>query len=161
MLNLFRIRAVWPELLFTLTNKKNNMRYFLFSLALSTLFACSQPSRPMSGNDARPRLEERQWQLIILNQQAITLSPKPYFLIKGASVKGNLGCNSFTGDVRLDGPTMVFSNLISLLKACEGIEVEKDFMEVLLATNGYRQNSDTLFLLRDQRDLAMMLGTKQ
>ncbi len=136
------------------------MRYYLFAIALYTLIACSQPARPMLGNDALPRLEERQWQLSILNQQAITLSPKPYFLIKGTSVKGNAGCNSFTGNVRVDGRTMVFTNLISLLMACDGMEVEKGFMEVLRATNEYRQNSDTLFLLRDQRPLAMLLGTK-
>ncbi len=137
------------------------MRYFLFAIALHSLITCSQPARPLSGKDGLPRLEERQWQLTILNQQAITFSPKPYFLIKGTSVKGNAGCNSFTGNVRIDGSTIVFSNLISLLMACEGKEIEKGFMEVLRLTNGYRQNSDTLFLLRDQRPLAILLGTKQ
>lgn len=136
------------------------MKYLVFAVVIYILNACSQPTRPMSGNDAFPRLEERQWQLTILNQQAITLSPKPYFLIIGTTVKGNAGCNSFTGNVQVDGHTMVFSNLISLLMACEGTEVEKNFMDVLRTTNGYRQNSDTLFLLSDQRPLAMLLSKK-
>lgn len=136
------------------------MRYFLFAIALYTLNACSQPARPMPGKDTLPHLEERQWQLTILNQRAITHTPKPYFLIKGTSVEGNGGCNSFTGTVKVDGPAISISNLISLLTACEAIETEEGFLEVLRVTNGYRQNSDTLFLLKDQHSLAMLLATK-
>lgn len=137
------------------------MRYFLFALALFTLIACSQRERAMSGKDALPHLEERKWQLVNLNQQAVTLSSKPYFLIKGTSVEGNAGCNSFTGSVKVDGSIIAFSKLTSLLMTCDAIQIEKEFIEALLEVNGYRQNTDTLFLLRDQRPLAVLLNTPE
>lgn len=136
------------------------MRYFLFYFSLFTLIACSQPAKPIISKDTLPHLEEKQWQLNMLNQQVIPLSSKPFFIIKGFSVQGNGGCNSFTGNVRVNGSTIAFTNIISLLMACDALETEKGFMEVLGATNKYRQISDTLFLFKDQHPLAMLLGTK-
>jgi heat shock protein HslJ len=58
---------------------------------------------------------------------------------KDGSVRGNLGCNSFTSTVKVSGSSITFGNIASTRKLCPGPEMnlEREMLKVLDGTVAY------------------------
>jgi heat shock protein HslJ len=96
-------------------------------------------------------IEEKYWKLTQLNGRPISFTgnKEPYMILKSAdsSVKGFAGCNGFGGhfDLRA-GNRIAFSKMISTMMACQDLDLERQFMEVLGKADNYSQHGDTLYL---------------
>ena len=83
-------------------------------------------------------ITEKYWKLVELNGQKITpnenQTKEPHFILKREEnrVMGHGGCNSFHGTYELlEGGRIRFSKIASSLMACDVMETEKQFLQVL------------------------------
>jgi heat shock protein HslJ len=59
---------------------------------------------------------------------------------------GNVGCNGFGGDYKMDGDTITFGPIVSTMMACENPIAEQEFavLKTFTETASYTLNADTL-----------------
>lgn len=98
---------------------------------------------------------EKYWKLVELRGKKVTpfenQNREPHFILKeiDKNVIGHGGCNSFHGVYELStGNRIRFSKMASTLMACENMELEKEFLDVLEMADNYYVNVDTLQLNR-------------
>src|SRR5262249_53529586 len=72
----------------------------------------------------------------------------PTTVFTGATVAGNGGCNTFNGQVTVNGPAITFSGVSSTQKACEApaSTVESAYFAALNAVTQYAVSGSTLIL---------------
>jgi heat shock protein HslJ len=106
------------------------------------------------------RLENTYWKLVELNGRPITTSPnrpEAYFQLDSRKkrLQGNSGCNIITGGYELSGDRITFTKIISTKMAChEGMEIEREFLKALEASNNLRLTGENLELYGDDKLLA-------
>lgn len=98
---------------------------------------------------------EKYWKLVELRGKKVAHSEnqkrEPHFILKEIDKKviGHGGCNSFHGEYEvLAGDRIRFSKMASTLMACEDMETEREFLDVLEMADNYYVNGDTLQLNR-------------
>lgn len=98
---------------------------------------------------------EKYWKLVELRGKKVIPSEnqnrEPHFILKEPDKKvvGHGGCNSFHGEYELlTGDRIRFSKMASTLMACEGMETEREFLDVLEMADNYYVDGDTLQLNR-------------
>lgn len=95
------------------------------------------------------------WKLIEVNGKKIAKQLKePYMVITDNKVKGNGGCNSFSGSVKITPMNqIVFQNLVSTKMACMDngrSSTESLFFNALSSADQYQINQDTLSLSKNR-----------
>jgi len=127
--------------------------YWIF-IAVSIFAGCSHKNLPPASpsNNIMP-LTETYWKLTELMGQQIVkkddLNKEMHLILKkeGNRVSGHGGCNSFMGSYSIeDGNRISFSQLAGTLMACNNMEREKEFMEVLQKVDNYTINGKMLSL---------------
>lgn len=78
----------------------------------------------------------------------------------GGAVNGNGGCNTFRGDVEIEGSTMKFGQLASTMMACEGAKSTQEalFHAALSQTTSYSVQNGELALLDAVGTIVARLG---
>ena len=138
-------------------------RVFLFAAALAafaafTLAACS-------GGAAGSPVGE--WRLVSYGPTAsqtpaaMGVDTNINFASNG-QVMGNVGCNSFSGDYRVNGSQITFEPIISTLMACEdpiGTQ-EAEVFRVFASTVSFQVNEDSLTVTTADGASAVVLERK-
>lgn len=102
-------------------------------------------------------IQNKYWKLIELNGRPVKVSDKfrrePHFILRADStINGHGGCNGFGGNYQLEGMNGVrFSQLMSTLMACEGVEFEPEYFRMFEEIDNYTLKSDTLSLNKGKR----------
>ena len=100
----------------------------------------------------------KEWILLKLNGKAVSLdtsSPKQPHLIfqKDNRVSGNLGCNTFGGNLELQSDNGIrISEIAATQIACTNLEVEQLFLEALKNAKSFAVESNTLTLSNDKKE---------
>ncbi len=126
------------------------------------LFHLSQQGQRISGENADryillknltdARIENKRWQLSELMGQAVVPDPgqKTAYLqfdSENARVAGNASCNNFFGSYELrEGDRINLSQLGSTMMACQNMNTESAFLQVLQKADNYAVKDDTLSL---------------
>jgi heat shock protein HslJ len=109
-------------------------------------------------------LEDGKWMLESVGNRRTLVAIEGAFLIfdkAKRSAGGNSGCNSFGGNYKASGSTLKMSKMIMTMMACnEGgkMEVEREFMDGLRATNRYEIRDGRLFLYKGRTLLLTLRG---
>jgi heat shock protein HslJ len=113
-----------------------------------------QSSAPTSSAGAAAiTLENTYWKLVSLHGQPIVVVEKkrePYLILQAARQQliGSSGCNRLLGAYKLDGEQLTFERTAGTLMACkQGMEQERDFLDVLAAVKHWRIAGQQLELL--------------
>jgi putative lipoprotein len=113
---------------------------------------------------AQEGLAEVTWTLSELGGTPVAEGVTTTFLVSAdGRASGNGGCNSYGGDVVLDGHKMLIENLFSTMMACEepAMDQEAAFLAAVEGTRAYHVSGDTLFLLDDAGNkLATLTSTE-
>jgi heat shock protein HslJ len=88
-----------------------------------------------------------------LNGELVELpanSPEVYIMFKTdkpGQLAGNNGCNTFFGGYEIMGDTLILSDVMQTLKACQDpfAELETQFMEVVYAVDSYAGDYEKLY----------------
>lgn len=105
-----------------------------------------------------PGLYGKEWILLELNGKAVLLDttfPKQPHLIfeKENRISGNLGCNSFGGNLELQPDNGIkISEIAATQMACPNLEIEQTFLEVLKSAKSFAVESNTLTLSNDKKE---------
>ena len=135
----------------------------LYLVGEEKLFKPDKEGKRIQGNQADQyilkkegnEIVEKYWKLVELRGKKVTppenQNREPHFILKELDRKviGHGGCNSFHGEYELSaGDRIRFSKMASTLMACEDMETEKEFLNVLEMADSYYVNGDTLQLNR-------------
>lgn len=96
-------------------------------------------------------LTDKYWKLIEINgKKTGKMIHQPYMVIHDQQVRGNGGCNTFSGSVKISPMNrIVFQNLVSTKMACmgdDGSRTESLFFDALNKADQYLIQNDTLTL---------------
>ena len=100
----------------------------------------------------------KEWALLELNGKAVSLDtsfPKHPHLIfeKDNRVSGNLGCNSFGGNLELQSDNGIrISEIAATHMACPNLEIEQAFLETLQNAKSFAVDNNTLTLSNDKKE---------
>jgi heat shock protein HslJ len=108
-------------------------------------------------------LQNTHWQLIELNGKKIAANAasKPMYLVfkSDSTVKGNGGCNSFSGGYATGKNNEIsFGELVRTNVLCPAIEYERNYLNALAKTNHYQIMGNTLSLQNKFTVLAKFSG---
>lgn len=147
-----------------ITLKKLDGNLFnIYAAGENKLTQLDQNGNPITGKQADQYIlykefaviTEKYWKLVELYGQPVVMKGElnreshMVLSIEGNRVSGNGGCNNFSGTYELlEGDRIKFSGMSSTLMACENMETEKGFMEVLGAADNYNVTADTLKLYK-------------
>ena len=122
------------------------------------------PTAPPAADDNRnafekivndPSIENRRWQLVEINGRPVASPPGSagaYFELDGAQarVTGNASCNQFFGTYELmAGNRLRFApNLGATMMACDALEQEREFLDMLPRVDNYTLGDGVLSLNR-------------
>lgn len=120
-------------------------------LAVLLLAACHRGPHAAGPGDAAPLLQT-QWRLAALGDRAVDMAEdrRPDFTLdaKENRISGFTGCNRMSGEYVLSGSELKFDRMISTKMACvETMELERDFLNAMEATVGWRMAEGRLELL--------------
>lgn len=140
---------------------------FIIALAIGAI-ACNNSSKEdnNSGNtvteqkasSSAPDLYGKEWVLLELNGKAVSLDTsfpqKPRLVFeKDNRVSGNLGCNSFGGNLELQSDNGIkISEISATQMACPNLEVEQMFLDALQKAKSFAVESNTLILSNDKKE---------
>lgn len=127
-------------------------------MSLIILSACNS-SKPAAspGNASTPSLTGTYWKLTELNGKPVGDAEEGkrreiYLSLtsKENRVSGNAGCNGFGGTYTLqaDGFRLSFSQMMRTQMACDGLDLENEFMGILEKTDSYYITNNILQLNR-------------
>ena len=126
---------------------------YLAAAAIVSLSACNSTKK--AGGKSAATLKDTYWKLVELNGKPIKddADRKEVFLFfssKENHAGGNGGCNGYGGSYELkdNGFSLRFGNMIRTQMACPGLELEDEYLKVLENTDSYYVYSDTLQLNR-------------
>ena len=126
-------------------------------LLLATLLLGAGCSVPMQETTPRATLENTTWKLLELRGQPARVAPNesaPNLLLDPAKkqVRGNTGCNGYSGRYELTGDTLRFGPLLSTRRACADPEMnrqESAFLKALDETRAWQITGEALVLTGD------------
>ena len=136
----------------------SQLKQFLIILfAFSILLSCNSTKKStdtgISSANPNAELTETYWKLTELMGEPIVMTPgtktEMRMILKkeGNQVSGNGGCNSFRGSYTLlEGSRLSFSPLVSTRMACDNMEKETTFMELLQKADNYTIQGNVLNL---------------
>ena len=110
------------------------------------------------------RLENKKWVLESIGSTSVSKTGRTAFIAfdkAKASAGGNSSCNVFGGSYTASGSTLKITEVISTMRACiedERMDIERQFLDALRATNRYKIQNEKLILYRDDRLLLTMTG---
>jgi len=150
---------------------------FIIALALGAI-ACNDNSKQDNNSEtvvvgekaeihpSTPELYGKEWILLELNGKAVLLDttfPKqPYLIFQQENrVSGNLGCNSFGGNIEVQSNNRIkISEIASTQMACPNLEVEQTFLETLQNAKSFAVEGNTLMLSNDKKETTAKLRAK-
>jgi heat shock protein HslJ len=126
----------------------------LFLACNSTKKNISIPGKDnMASMQKNTTLADSYWKLVELRGKPVqTVSPdekqiRIKFIQEGNKVEGFGGCNGFGGNYTTKNDFNIsISNIISTMIACQDLETENEFFNVLKTADNYYLNGDTLYL---------------
>lgn len=121
-------------------------------LVVLVLAACQRGPHAAGPGDAAPPLLQTQWRLAALGERDVELAEdrRPDFTLEAeeSRLSGFTGCNRMSGEYVLSGSELKFDRMISTKMACvETMELERDFLNAMQATAGWRMAEGRLELL--------------
>lgn len=125
------------------------MKNLFLSISTAVILAsCGTMSSPSTSKvgKSQPSLANTKWIL------ADNVKGKvPTMNIEGEKINGNAGCNNYFGTVQLDATTGNFSagQMGSTKMACDNMNVEQNFMDMVAKANKYVVSGNTLELYKD------------
>lgn len=133
-----------------------SLLYYLGSFILLIFFASScmsKPSTPTPPTQANSDITGKTWKLTELHGKPIALknpASNPYFKLNMADMRyeGKGGCNGVGGtfEIKPDMMRIKFNQGMSTMIACDDLETERAYINVLLAADNYSVNGNTLTL---------------
>ncbi|TPV34765.1 META domain-containing protein [Paucihalobacter ruber] len=131
-----------------------------FKVGENQLFMLDQEGNRITGDLAEKyilkkdqvEITEKYWKLVELNGQPVTTGKgnrEAYLILKSENNRahGNGSCNMFNGNYELmEGNRIKFSKMASTLMACQDMETERNFMNVLETADNYNLTETTLVL---------------
>ncbi|MCK0155678.1 META domain-containing protein [Cellulophaga sp. F20128] len=130
---------------------------FCTTLVLFTSCNSSQKNKPTTDTkeespaieitDKNTTMKNTKWKLMTL--MGLDVSDKQAFITfsEDNTVFGNTGCNSFNGNYEdLPGLKVSIGQMAATLRACEDMEIEKQFMAVLEKADNYSLQGITMSL---------------
>ena len=135
------------------------MTQLFFLLFIAVLSACNgtKHSAATSHTDSTASLTGTYWKLTELNGKPIGEAEEGkrrevYLTLasKENKVSGNAGCNGFGGTYTLqpDGFRLGFSQMMRTQMACDGLDLENEFMAILEKADSYYITNNVLQLNR-------------
>ena len=128
------------------------MKRSIALLALLALTACAITSR-----DATTELPGTSWTLVDLDgEEPIGEPPPSISFTDEGTVTGSTGCNSFNGEVAIDGSELTFGPLATTRMACVDpavAEQEQAFLLAIEGVTGYTVDSDGRLVLEGDASL--------
>jgi heat shock protein HslJ len=106
----------------------------------------------LSKNPTDPRLEGKKWILVELRGKPVVQKEGNregfiQFDMETSSASGNSTCNSFSGGYELKGQNQItFGNIAATMMACEEMETERAFYEVLKQADNYSVSDTSMTL---------------
>ena len=104
-------------------------------------------------SDMENVITDKYWKLITLDGQPVTMADgqerETYFTLKSNdnTIAGFAGCNNFHGTFALeDGNRIKFGTIATTMKACNGITIEHDYLQVFNTADNYTIVDDVLSL---------------
>jgi len=122
-------------------------------MSVLLMMLLSSFSRTTTDEPATP-LESTRWELVTVysNPDSISVSTGKAFLrfdLQKGSVGGNGSCNSYGGQLTIQGDRLAISHIFSTKMYCEGVQsVENVFLKALEEADRYAIKSDNLYLYR-------------
>jgi heat shock protein HslJ len=129
--------------------KNSSFLVALMMLALA-LYSCSTAKHSRATNSTAAI--GKYWKLVEIKGRPVQAGDwmkEPHLLLKKDErrISGNGGCNSFFGSYVLSaGNRIQFSQIGATKMACEHMELEQQFFEILDAAGYYTVRQDTLLL---------------
>lgn len=136
------------------------IRYFLLVAVFAGAFAsCKSGKLPadaaQSSSVKTVSLQGTKWILVELMGAPVDakeLQKQPFLQLQSTNqrVVGTAGCNNFNGQYELDEAKLSirFGKIATTLMACEHMEVEAQFLELIETVDNYSLNGRTLTLNR-------------
>ncbi len=134
------------------------MKKYLTAFAVSIIaLSCTTTSGIPTKIANQPVLTGTEWKLADQVKGSV-----PTIVFEDQKIRGNAGCNRYFGNVSLDPATGGFSaaNLGATKMACQDMETETNFLNMLPKANKYRVSGNTLELFDNQLLLLKFQKTK-
>lgn len=130
-------------------SKKKKMKNLFLSISAAVILAsCGTMSSASASKvgKSQPSLVNTKWTLADNVKGKI-----PTLNIEGEKINGNAGCNNYFGTVKLDASTGNFTagQMGSTRMACDNMNVEQNFMDMMGKANKYVISGTTLELYKD------------
>ena len=113
--------------------------------AVLTVFSCTTLSNISKVGSKQASVANTQWTL------AESVKGKtPTLILENNKVSGNAGCNNFFGNLMMDATAGNFSvsNVGSTRMACDNMDVENNYLNMLQQVNKYVVNGNVLELYK-------------
>lgn len=144
------------------------IRHILLSCFLLTLILAagcgSKEVAPLSTDAVKSELLKKTWYCNSILKREVHEDSKPtlQFLADG-TVKGNGGCNDFSGQYTLDGQKILFGPFMSTKKACGPATDEQEFtyLSILAQAMTLQVEDDELQLFLDNNPDPMIFSTDE
>ena len=133
------------------------MKALIVVLTLLSLVACAITSRVATTN-----LPGTSWLLVDLDGAEPVGETRPHLTFDAeGGVSGSTGCNTFSGEVAIDGPSLTIGSLATTDMACLDPEVaaqEVAFLAALEAVTGYTIDDQGRLVLQGAAPLTFEVG---
>ena len=147
-------------------NKRNIKFWLLIALiTLTNTGGFGKIDGPGKTEREKIRLEDKKWLLEALNGKQVPVAGASAFIVfdaKKGSAGGNTSCNVFGGSYKAGGESIVITDIILTMRACEEDErmtIEREFLDGLQKATRYEIKRGTLYLFRGRSLLLTLRGT--
>lgn len=124
------------------------------SLLALSFIACSSTSIQKDVKPTKPNvsLQNTYWKAISLYDIEVKTSKKEAHIMfeKNGSINGNLGCNNFFGNFKIENENISFEKVASTKMMCRDMKTEANFSKILHNTKRYEINGETLSFFDDE-----------
>lgn len=128
---------------------------FLFSMACSV--------SPQQSAAVSPSLLGVRWALVQVDGADVSARSRDAHLVLGPdstrTLSGSTGCNLLHGTYQMDNNELRFSDMVITRRACLGPNVENEWLSVLMRATHFRCAGDTLALLENHQEIALLKKT--
>jgi heat shock protein HslJ len=141
------------------------MKTNLFSIILMMNFSLIISSCSLSnGQHGKGNIFESEWGLVSVKAKSIDSlliahqgNTATLHVLQDGTVKGKTGCNSFEGQVAIDGYSLKFGNLICTQLTCADSTLTTAFYTMLDSTDNYTVDHGHLLLRKGDKVLAKLM----
>lgn len=131
----------------------------LVSALLVILAGCSSSQKSETAFiGSSNAMRNKQWRLVTLSRYklpALTPEQKPYLRFSRDTVYGFAGCNTFSALITSKGNRLNIGRPMSTLMACDNMDLENAFHNMLQQTTALRLANNSLYLLNGDSALAI------